>query len=203
MSMRFIALLSLFAAISLFAEDARVYEGLTATDWIVRLQKLDFRKIKDAEAGQTEAERAPFTEFERIRHALGVLGKDSLKPLADMLKGTESGDGRLLISTIFYELKNEPKEQFLPALLELLKDPHFSVRRLAIEMLCQEAYVDDPKAEAAVKGMMADRDLAVVEAAEQGLTRIAEIRAQRVQPDVAPPKEIKAAPPKENLDVQF
>lgn len=195
--MRYILLMTAVAAIALFAEDdpgrtikgpapagAKLYEGRTAVDWAGELLKIDFNRVRVGDVGSEE--------YEHIRHAMAVLGRESLKPLAAILRKVSGTSAQPYIAAIFMELKIDPKEPFTSTLFELLKDEHYSVRRLTIEMLSQEVFLGDPKAEAAIKEQLKDRDLAVVEAAEGALERIKSLREQKAQEKAALEEQLKA-----------
>ena len=204
--MRYIALCLAVATLTLFSEEAKVYEGRSAADWGERLAAVDFNKVKLAEADAAAQNSPDVVEFQHVVHALTVLGGDSLKPLAAVLRRATTVSAQQYVSSIFYQLKVTDKEQFLAGLLELLKDEHYSVRRVAIETLGSDAYLNDPKAEAAIKEMLKDRDLAVVETAQGTLEQIRALREQKAQEKAQLDLQIKvdaanrkAAKPEDNF----
>ncbi|HLX60862.1 MAG TPA: hypothetical protein VKX17_06225 [Planctomycetota bacterium] len=166
-----IVLLAL-VSFSAFSQEAAVFEGRPAQEWAAEIPKIKFEP--DGTLGAEMQEK-----MEHVQIALTELGVESIKPLAAVLRTALAKPLREFVNGLLQELDTTPEAR--AEFLELLKDEHYAVRMMAIDILLSERHLMDAAIMTAAEAMLKDKDRAVVRAARLGLERIKEMREQHAE----------------------
>ncbi|MGD0094785.1 MAG: HEAT repeat domain-containing protein, partial [Planctomycetota bacterium] len=155
---------AVFLALAAWGEEY-VYEGKPAAEW-VKMLKAGMPADRAIDPEHMEP-GALFGGMAKPLRALAALGKDALPAIMQSLK---EPDPKASVAALCALKNAKLDEDGIAMVLPLLKDPSFEVRRGAVRVLGRYTRAEKIVA-AAVQAALQDRDKAVVEAAEEALSK--------------------------------